>query len=112
MRTMKTTKKKKKDRVEDRQKTQAKEDSVKEQVFNRLGRPKNLTRITVVFCKNGCHARINIWCTIPIPKKIGCFAVVENTIFDSREALTDTFYLQLSRDGGINGSNPQIEKKY
>jgi hypothetical protein len=108
---MKATEKKKKDRTEERQKTQVKEDSVKEQVFARLGRPKNLDRTTVTFCKEGCHARINIWCTIPIPKKTG-FAAVENSIFDSRTAMTDTFYLQLSRDGGINVSAPRIQKKY
>jgi len=112
MRAMKTKKKRKKNNTEELQAVQANEDSVKEQVFARLGRPKNLARTTVVFCKDGCHARINVWCDVPIEKKTGYFAVVQNTIFDSRRQLTDTFYLRLSPEAGIIEATPQIEKKY
>lgn len=110
MRTMKA--KKKKNNTEERQAAQANEDSIKEQVFARLGRPKNLARTTIVFCKEGCHARINIWCDVPTKKEVGYFASVRNTIFDERRTLTDTFYLRLSPEAGIIEASPQIKKKY
>ena len=103
---------KKKQEAEVDQKAMAFEESIKAQVFEKLGRPKSLSRVTVTPCKNGCHARINIWCSVPIKKETGYFAVVRNTIFDSRVELTDTFYLQLSLEGGITHSEPRIERKY
>jgi len=106
----KTRKKERKPEVD--QEALALEESIKAQVFERLGRPKNLARVTVTPCKNGCHARINIWCSVPIKKETGYFAVVRNTIFDSRVELMDTFYLQLSLEGGIIHSEPRIERKY
>ena len=97
----------------DERATKSREDGVLDQVFERLGRPKNLERATVRLCKSGCHARVNIWCRVPIEKPSGYFAAVRNPdIFDSRVLITDTFYCQLSQEGGIISSNPTIEQRY
>jgi len=97
----------------DERKTRSREDAVLDQVFERLGRPKALERTTVTLCKHGCHARVNIWCPVPIEKPAGYFAAVRNPdMFDSRVLITDTFYCQLSSEGGIITSTPTIEEKY
>jgi hypothetical protein len=78
------------------------EEAVRQAVFEKLGKPGNLYRVDVshVGFANADppdnRFRFNVWCEVT----------------ENQYLITDSFYLQVSPEGGIVSSDPKIQKKY
>ena len=69
---------------------------VLKQVLDALGKP-TVKRSSVVACKEGCHARVNLWQE----------RLIKNQLFPSL-VLFGSYYLTLAANGQITKSNPEL----
>jgi hypothetical protein len=76
------------------------EAEIKNQLFERLGKPKGLTHLGL---RNvyGNSWRVTIYCEVSAANYLGI-----------KTEITDCFFLKISPEGGIISSDPMIEKKY
>jgi len=75
------------------------EAEIKNQLFERLGKPKGLNHVGL---RNiyGNAWRVTIYCEVPGDNYLGV-----------KTAITDSFFLKISPEGGLISSDPVIEKK-
>ena len=75
------------------------EAEIKKQLFERLGKPKGLNHVGL---RNvyGNAWRVTIYCEVPGDNYLGV-----------KTAITDSFFLKISPEGGLISSDPVIEKK-